>query len=171
MTEKMYIYVITCLVNRKQYVGQTTQNPRDRWHRHCSTNPGNTAIGRAIHKYGKENFEFNVVDTAENLEELNKKEVEWISKFNTVENGYNLNEGGNNFRMEESTKEKISAKLLGISKPHFWKPFICIETGKVYNTLLECAKEIDCNKASISKVLKGTRNNVYGYTFEYVKEN
>jgi len=167
----MFVYLITNTVNGKQYIGQTVQDPRERWYRHCSTNPGNTVIGRAIHKYGKENFKFEVVDTATNLEELNKKEVEWISKLSTLKNGYNLREGGNNTKLTEEIKNKISLSLKGIPKPNYRKPFKCVENGKIYNTLEECAKDMNCHKTSVSKVLKKKRNNVYGHTFEYMKEN
>ena len=164
----MFIYLITNQLNGKTYVGQTIRDPKDRWYRHCSTNPGNMRIGNAIKKNGKENFTFEVVDSASSLEELDNKEQEWIAAKNSIRNGYNSTYGGNKCHNQtEESNEKRSAKLKGISKPTLRKPFICVNTGKEYQTLADCAKEIDCEKASISKVLNGNRNNVYGLTFKY----
>ena len=44
-----------------------------------------------IEKYGLENFEFEILDTASSKEELDKKQKEYIKKFNSLEpNGYNV---------------------------------------------------------------------------------
>ena len=44
-------------------------------------------------KFGLENFDFEIVDSASTQEELNKKQKEYIKKNNSLEpNGYNLPE-------------------------------------------------------------------------------
>lgn len=44
-----------------------------------------------IEKYGLENFEFEILDTASNQEELDRKQREYIKKYNSLEpHGYNL---------------------------------------------------------------------------------
>ncbi|MHA1193605.1 MAG: hypothetical protein ACTSP9_15180 [Promethearchaeota archaeon] len=44
-----------------------------------------------IEKYGLEKFEFEILDTATSKEELDKKQKEYIKKFNSLEpNGYNV---------------------------------------------------------------------------------
>jgi len=44
-----------------------------------------------IEKYGLENFEFEILDTASSKEELDTKQKEYIKKFNSLEpNGYNV---------------------------------------------------------------------------------
>jgi len=44
-----------------------------------------------IEKYGLENFEFEILDTALNQEELDRKQKEYIEKYNSIEpKGYNL---------------------------------------------------------------------------------
>ncbi len=46
-----------------------------------------------IEKYGLENFEFEILDTASNQEELDRKQKEYIKKYNSLEpNGYNLHD-------------------------------------------------------------------------------
>jgi hypothetical protein len=39
---------------------------------------------RAIHKYGSDNFEIQVIDTAKSGEELDEKEIYWIQKLETL---------------------------------------------------------------------------------------
>ena len=44
-----------------------------------------------IENYGLENFEFEIVDTASSQEELDRKQKEYIEKYNSREpHGYNL---------------------------------------------------------------------------------
>ena len=45
----------------------------------------------AIRKYGKDNFEYEQIDSANTVEELTEKEDYWIIKLNTLTpNGYNM---------------------------------------------------------------------------------
>jgi group I intron endonuclease len=92
---RMVIYLVTNKINGKQYVGQTIRPLSERWRDHCRLDRDNY-FHRAIHKYGKENFDIEVIDTAENEDELDRKEIDWIQKLNTmIPNGYNLKSGGN----------------------------------------------------------------------------
>lgn len=90
------VYVATCRVNQKQYVGQTITRLRTRWLGHQMDAKRSTyPFGRAIAKYGAGNFDLQVVDTADNQTDLDTKEVDWISKLSTrVPKGYNLSAGG-----------------------------------------------------------------------------
>ncbi|MFX1329111.1 MAG: hypothetical protein ACFE91_13370 [Promethearchaeota archaeon] len=47
-----------------------------------------------IEKYGLENFYFEILDSSQTTEELNRKHKEYIKKYNSIESrGYNLPEG------------------------------------------------------------------------------
>ena len=43
-----------------------------------------------------------------------------------------------------------------------------IETGDIFSSIADCARELGCNKSSISKFLSGRLNDVKGYHFEVV---
>lgn len=50
-------------------------------------------IKEDIEKYGLENFEFEILDSAQSQEELDRKQKEYIKKYNSLEpQGYNLPE-------------------------------------------------------------------------------
>ena len=51
------------------------------------------AIHKAIKKYGKQNFTLEIVETV-NKNYLNEREIYWIQKYNSYDNGYNSNKGG-----------------------------------------------------------------------------
>ena len=94
----MYIYKITNLVNNKVYIGKTKRtNPKRRWNEHVShafnkSRKGKRmVISRAIRKYGKENFKFEVLHKCLNGKELALWETETILKNNSlVPKGYNV---------------------------------------------------------------------------------
>lgn len=91
----MYIYLVTNKITGKQYVGQTIRTVEERWKDHCRVKDDNY-FHRAIRKYGKENFEIEIIDTANNANELDQKEIYWIEHLRTlVPHGYNTKPGGN----------------------------------------------------------------------------
>lgn len=51
----------------------------------------NYPIHRAFRKYGKENFKFEII---EETDELDAREKYWIEFFNSIEEGYNIVNGG-----------------------------------------------------------------------------
>ena len=83
----MVIYKTTNKVNGKFYIGKDAKNKR--------TYLGSgVVLKQAITKYGKENFEKEILEYCTDLEQLSQREVYWISKLNALEDGYNLTEGG-----------------------------------------------------------------------------
>jgi group I intron endonuclease len=91
----MVIYLVTNKLNGKQYVGQTIRPLSERWRDHCRLDKNNY-FHRAIQKYGAENFDIQVIDSAESENELDEKEIFWIQKLATMfPDGYNIKPGGN----------------------------------------------------------------------------
>ena len=82
------IYKITNLINGKSYVGQSVHIER-RWMEHCLPST-KSLIAKAIQKYGRENFTFQVLEECPQ-DLLDKKEEYYINHHNTVvPNGYNI---------------------------------------------------------------------------------
>lgn len=83
----MYIYKITNKLNNKIYIGQVyNKTIYDRFERHIkeASPHSKSYVGRAIAKYGKENFICELLDTASSLQELNQKEIYWIAYYNST---------------------------------------------------------------------------------------
>lgn len=92
------IYKVENLINNKLYVGQTSK-PRytDRWSQHkYNAKTGKPGIlYDAIRKYGIKNFRFLILEENIDINQLDNKEIYWISELNTkIPNGYNVSEGG-----------------------------------------------------------------------------
>jgi group I intron endonuclease len=97
--------------NKKCYIGQTTKtlNARKKGHLNDLTRD-NCAFHRAIHKYGADNIEWETIDTANSIEELNEKETSWINVYKSYIHhkdsmGYNLTLGGDGVYGYVHTKE------------------------------------------------------------------
>lgn len=256
----MIVYKITNKINNKSYIGQTTRNLEDRIKQHLKDSGKCWAIRRALAKYGVDAFTIDVVDTATTMQELNKKESEYIVEFKTLHpDGYNLNTGGYNKKWSEESKRKmskshtgkklsqehkdrisksvtqvfkdnpdkiikgrekatkgilnyyknnpspkkgkrvseegrkrISEAKIGSKNPQYGKKcnnsqlealrlgrekaildlpkVLCHQNNKMYNSVTEAAKDLNCGRSSISNVLIGFRKSCKGYTFEYLNK-
>ena len=87
------IYKITNNINGKIYIGQSNNIQRRFSEHQTKGSISRIPVDIAIQKYGKENFSFEVLEEC-SVEELNTKETEWITYFNSIENGYNCSLGG-----------------------------------------------------------------------------
>jgi len=85
----MQIYKITNLINSKIYIGKDVSSNSNYY-------GSGVILNNAIKKYGIENFNKEIIDTAQNKEDLSEKEKYWISFYNSTnkEIGYNISKGG-----------------------------------------------------------------------------
>lgn len=98
------IYKITNKINGKFYIGQSNDIER-RFQEHCiKWKTSRIPVDLAIHKYGKKNFSFEVIEECA-LEKLNEREIYWIQTLDAVKKGYNCTEGGD-------------AKIIGNKNPN-----------------------------------------------------
>lgn len=118
----MFVYVVTNLVNSKQYVGQTTYTEVERrWAghlRYARARPSGRdgLLHRAIRKYGEENFAFNFIELPEVSQSvLDSIERKMIARVGSLApNGYNLTTGGGSGgRSSDETKQKMSLAKIG----------------------------------------------------------
>lgn len=168
------IYLWRNLVNYKVYVGQA-QNFYRRMTEYIKGNEDERLIGRAINKYGLDNFEIVILEKDLPFEKLAEREMYWIKQYNSCiyfENGwgYNATEGGEGsvgFKHTNETKRKLSElrKESGF-------PIVCVETGKVYKNAVVATEAVGGKSVSgIRECLNGNNMTAYGYHWRYLKDD
>lgn len=148
-----FIYKITNQINNKVYIGQTKGSVKRRFSAHKRLDNPCTALRNAMNKYGRDNFTIETVDTAISKDELNNKEIYWINEYksNNRNYGYNIAGGG-----------KATSKL---------KPVICLSNNKKYNSIIECANDLNADPKMIGEVCRGNKCSHKGLKFAYLDKN
>lgn len=185
----MFIYKITNIVNDKIYIGQSIRPIEKRFQRHINDAINNildTHLARAIRKYGKENFTLELIDTANNQDELNQKEQYWIRYYNSVNNGYNETDaiykcGGNTYQYKSddeltSIKNKISITKTSDKNPNS-KSIKCLNVNTneelIFSTVEECRKYFNekTHRFITTRVLHQTKSLYNGeWTISYIED-
>lgn len=148
----MLIYKATNKINNKSYIGLTTRTLKERKLEHLRhAHNENTYFHRAINKYGKENFLWEIIDdTSKSLKELKEKETYYIQYFNTLApNGYNISTGGETPKIENRRNYNYG------NNPSA-KKVINLTTLKIYDTVKRAAEE---NNVSVESIRKAIQNN------------
>ena len=113
------VYLLTNLVNKKMYVGQSIKGEEFRWRQHVNAskrNDSNMIIAKAIAKYGESNFSREILAKASCQEELDRLEQVYILACGTLEPsiGYNIAFGSS---ICGEPRERATEKVLG--KKHY----------------------------------------------------
>ncbi len=101
-----YIYMLEDTRNGKKYIGKHIGNDKNYW-------SGGLIPNRIAKKYSKDIFDRIILE--ENIPDnlLNDKEIYYIKKYNTINEGYNLTNGGDggDTISHNPNKEKIIKKI------------------------------------------------------------
>lgn len=127
-----HIYCVTCLVNGKMYIGQTTNTIEKRFNGHIKdSKKSDYKFYRAIRKYGPENFTVEELasysaPTKQELKPiLDEAEKKFIKQYDSRKRGYNSTDGGDGslgLPCSEEKKKKISESLKGVSIGRLGRP-------------------------------------------------
>ena len=146
------VYVLTCRVNGKQYVGET-KNPVGRREDHLRIGPSREKQRQVIHaavkKYGAENFTFEVVGEYPSRDEaLHAEEVLIAEKKAVGIQLYNMNGGGRGgCDPSPETREKMSRTRKGKPLSQETKERISAEVKKKMATEEIKEKISEANRA------------------------
>lgn len=108
----MHIYKFTHIESGRSYIGQTVQDPNRRRLEHIYDSkhtPKEYHFHNALRKYGVESFTFEVIASASTLDELNLLEEQFVIQYNSINNGFNIRQAGNNKLHSEESKKRMSA--------------------------------------------------------------
>lgn len=180
----MIIYKATDKSNGMIYIGQTinTLKERNRLRKY-----GSSLFDIEFSKKGEEGFKWEIIDTANNINCLNKKEIFWINYYQSTnqEIGYNLVGGGNNSYKTDTVRDKISKAQLGRLNHMYGNKYslngaskrvVILETGIVYESasqivdiLFNDISNIDVASA-ISQCCRGLKKNFKNMTFRFIDD-
>lgn len=115
---KLYeVYLITCRVSGKRYVGKTAYSAKYRCYRHKMADDSSMPLHRAIKKHGWENFTVEVLYQGVDEVEIGFVERAAIASYDTyAPNGYNVTIGGDGRsgrKMSEESLERMRAAQKG----------------------------------------------------------
>lgn len=110
MRNDYVVYIHKNILNGKVYVGQTC-NLSERWRNNGKNYFNSIKFYNAIKKYGWDNFTHEVVYSNLNKQAADKLEKELIHKYNSIEDGYNLKEGGSRGELSTESLAKMSKSL------------------------------------------------------------
>ena len=122
---KFVVYKIVHIDSGKMYIGITI-NYKKRIKTHFIYGTKNRShLHNAIQKYGKEKFQYEIIDRCDCWNNLCQKEIKYIKLFNTKSpNGYNLTEGGDGslgIVISGKTRKKMSESHKGKNHPNYGK--------------------------------------------------
>ena len=148
------IYKITNLVNNKCYIGQSVHIER-RWIEHTQPS-ADSIIAKAIRKYGKDNFKFEVLEEVDlaDIEVLDDLEEMYIAlNDSVVPNGYNI--------MERSKGNyTVFTKF---DKNQFYEIVDLIQNSSL--TFEEIAQKYSLNRRTITRINLGQTHKIYNLTY------
>lgn len=108
------IYVVKNNQNEKVYIGKTFQEIQTRFREHIrdsrKVEKEQRKLYRAIKKYGEDSFYVDLLEDQIDESILSQKEIDYINKYDSYNNGYNSTLGGDGSRYIEQTDEEIIKK-------------------------------------------------------------
>jgi hypothetical protein len=121
------IYMIKNNINNKVYIGKTTASFEQRYHGKWWQNTHNKHLKKSAKKHGHENFTVSILKEFDNIEDLNKAEIDFIIEYKSLDSlfGYNKSIENPDYWCSDETflawKEKQSEKMKEIHKGEDFK--------------------------------------------------
>ena len=126
-----YIYIVTCLIDGKIYIGQHKSEEFDDSYLGSGVN-----IKKSVKKYGSESFSVSLLEWCSTQEEANEKEVYYIEAYDSrnPEIGYNIAAGGQErfftgCEHTECARKKMSDRAKSRSHPPTTSGRVCYTDG------------------------------------------
>lgn len=164
------IYKVTNKVNGKSYIGQTRYTPEFRWKQH-QHKQDNCYFHNAIRKYGVENFTLETIEECE-IKDLDSREIFYIAKYDTFNNGYNLTIGGSGNRrllLDDKYDEIKGLYLSGFSSNKIAELYN-VDKSSIVKILISLGVKIRRNNLNINhqEVLEIERDYKSGHSLKSI---
>ena len=155
MERKYTVYIHENQINGKKYIGITCDAVESRWRN--GKGYSTQVFGRAIEKYGWDNFSHKIIQEGLSKEEAERLEIQLIKQYNTQnpDYGYNIAAGG------------------GATLPSMYcEVFQYSSSGDLigrYNSYKQAEKETGTRADEIGLVCNGTRYTANGFVWSNKK--
>ena len=121
-----FIYITTNLINGKKYLGQKKIDDHGKWRNYMGSG---VAFKQAVKKYGLENFKREIIDVANNADELNRLEKQYTVEMDCLNDRtfYNLVYGGGTvtgLKFSEGTIQRLRELASGENNYFYGKHYI-----------------------------------------------
>ena len=169
------IYSITNKLNNKRYIGQSIDiETRIKRHfrelrrgvHHCHH------LQRAFDKYGEDNFETEILLICNENDDLNEKEKEYIEKYDSYRNGYNLTMGGkgdSGLIVTDEFRAKMSKLVRGEKNPNYGNKWAQEMKNHLSEKFSDGSRKGENNKRA-KKIIRVEDCRVYEYIDKAAKE-
>ena len=171
------IYKHTNKKSGKSYIGLTCRGMDVRWNEHLtSARTGSPYhFHNAIRKYGEDTWSHKIVaDGIKSFKEAQKTERDFIRKYDSLDNGYNMTIGGEWLEDYVSKIKKFEVPRLGekkkevevkIPKKRVYRTFRFVHRkhGVVFMTVRELRLKYRLKKSSVLALVRGERERVMGW--------
>lgn len=153
------IYIITCLVNNKIYVGSSV-DIYTRYHRHkldLNTNKHHSSsLQNAWNKYGSEKFSFSILEFVDDKTKLIEREQFWMDELNVCDRkrGYNISPTAGNCLGIKHSEEMILANRLRQKSKIVMQFDLEGKLIKEWISIGELCRELNASRGSVSCLLK-----------------
>lgn len=147
----------------KCYVG-ISKNPKKRW-KNGEGYKNQYKFYNAIQKYGWDNFKHIILLENLTLEEAWEKEKEYIKKYDSINDGYNVAEGGKFVVTDEMKKNGYITKTLKRSSVYI----ISLIDGKVmsFETVEEASKKTGISEHWFYRYYRGEIDDLEFYVIHF----
>lgn len=157
-----YIYITTNKINGKRYIGKKAFDKYLHW---CNYLGSGITLKRAIKKYGNENFDTKIIEYCFNEQDACIKEQYWIEQYNAVQSSdfYNIAQGGDGgntiggytneqkLQLSQKLSRQRKGKINLGAKNGVARKVICLNTMKVFDAIVNAAKEYNISKDAIQQ--------------------
>ncbi|HZJ98590.1 MAG TPA: GIY-YIG nuclease family protein [Tissierellaceae bacterium] len=165
---KTGIYSITNKSNKKRYIGLSKDIGR-RWDSHKYELRRNTHCNAHLqnswNKHGENMFRFEILEICETYE-LEDKELYWIDKFNSCEDGYNILYGAGDYSNLHRDEQGGCGKYTSIVEPFYVFNRYSMEYLGEFNDVNMVSDIFDVNYYSVFRVLN--KDAGYASAFEFI---
>lgn len=158
-----YIYKITNNINKKIYIGQSS-NPQTRFSRHMMKHSSSKKISEDVDKYGKESFSLEIIEKCDN--DFKEREKYYIKYFSDLGYElYNTFKGGE----EPPTFYGESHPMSRYTRNHVYECIALLKDNTM--SFNDISLKLQCSTSFVGRVNNGEHWRIDGINYPIRKES